>query len=60
MNAPPFEVEAILDRVGIAKTLVDNGCLPYGVVSEGFVQRNDIPTINIPPRESKGFFGGKG
>lgn len=60
MNAPPFEVEAILDRVGIAKTLVDNGCLPYGVVSESFVQRNDIPTINIPPRESKGFFGGKG
>ncbi|KAJ5571803.1 hypothetical protein N7535_005463 [Penicillium sp. DV-2018c] len=59
MDAPPFEVEAILDRHAIAKTLVDNGCLTYGVVIEDFVRKNNLPTIEIPHRGVKGVFGGK-
>lgn len=48
MNASPFETEAILDRTVVAKTMVDTGCLPYGVVSADFVRKHDIPTIEIP------------
>lgn len=57
MNPKPFTVQSLLGHTATAHTLIDNGCMNYGVVSEGFVKKHQLPTINIPPRPARGATG---
>jgi hypothetical protein len=57
LDSPPFIVHTIVDQVASARTMVDTGCLTYGVISETFVKTHQIPTVTITPRVVKGAVG---
>lgn len=57
MNSPPFVVNALLDRVASACTLIDSGCLSYGIISKRFAQRHCLTTFLISPRPVRGATG---
>lgn len=57
MDTTPFVVHALLDYTAEARTLIDSGCLSYGVVSKKFVKRNKLLTMDIEPRPIKGVTG---
>lgn len=59
MYSPPFVVSTILERHAVARTLVDNGCLSYGAISEKFARKQGLPTFNIALRPMRGV-GGQG
>ena len=55
MDGPPFLVSTLVNRDCFAKTLLDSGCLSYGLVSSSFVIENDLQRIKIPARSLSGF-----
>lgn len=57
MNPKPFTVQSLLGHTATTHTLIDNGCLNYGVVSEGFVKKHQLPTIDISPQPAWGVTG---
>lgn len=57
MNTPPFLVEALVNHTYNARTMIDTGCLTYGVISDKFVKIHQIPTIPIHPKPFKGVTG---
>jgi hypothetical protein len=55
MEGRPFLVSALVDSVAYAKTLIDSGCLSYGLCDSRFARRHDLQRIKIEPREMEGF-----
>lgn len=55
MDGPPFLVSTLVNKVCFAKTLVDSGCLSYGLVSSSFAIRNNLQRIKISPLRMSGF-----
>jgi hypothetical protein len=50
MDKPAFLLSVIVNGSSVAKTLIDSGNLSYGLISEKFAQRNNLPRIKITPR----------
>lgn len=48
MDGIPFLVSTMVNNKCFADTLVDTGCLSYGLISERFATRNNLQRINIP------------
>lgn len=57
LDSPPFIVHSVVDQVASARTMIDSGCLDYGVISEAFVRSHQISTIAVTPRTVKGAVG---
>lgn len=57
MTTSPFVVQTLVDYNATARTLIDTGCLTYGVISETFVRKHRLPTIDILPIPIKGALG---
>jgi len=55
MDGTPFLVSTMVNNECFAKTLLDSGCLSYGLVSERFATRNNLQRIDISPRGLTGF-----
>jgi hypothetical protein len=55
MDGEPFLVSTLVNKDCFAKTLVDTGCLSYGLVDSRFATRHNLQRLEIPPREVTGF-----
>ncbi|RAL60702.1 hypothetical protein DID88_010020 [Monilinia fructigena] len=55
MDSSPFLVSTLVNKDCFAKTLLDSGCLSYGLVSSAFATKNNLQRIPIPPRGLSGF-----
>ena len=57
MNSHPFTVQTLIDYNTTACTLVDTGCLSYGVISKEFAQKHHLTTLEISPTPIRGVTG---
>jgi predicted aspartyl protease len=57
MDGSPVLVSTLINRECFAKTLVDTGCLSYGVIDSRFVRKHNLPRLQIAPRSLTGFDG---
>jgi predicted aspartyl protease len=57
MESVPLLVSTLVDQECFETTLVDTGCLSYGVISSSFVRKNNLERIAINPRRLSGFDG---
>jgi len=55
MDQPPFLVPALIDQLYYAKTLLDSGCLSYGLIDSKFASKCDLERLRISPRKMEGF-----
>lgn len=55
MDGEPFLVSTLVNRNCFATTLVDTGCLSYGLIDSRFATRHKLERINISPRGITGF-----
>ncbi len=55
MDQPPFLVPALIDQLYYAKTLLDSGCLSYGLIDSKFASKCDLERLKISPRRMVGF-----
>jgi len=55
MDSPPFLISAQVNKMCFAKTLLDSGCLSYGLVDSHFACRHCLQHIQITPRKVIGF-----
>jgi Reverse transcriptase (RNA-dependent DNA polymerase)/RNase H-like domain found in reverse transcriptase/Integrase zinc binding domain/Chromo (CHRromatin Organisation MOdifier) domain len=55
MDGPPFLVSTLVNRDCFAKTLLDSGCLSYGLISSAFATENNLQRIPISSRGLSGF-----
>lgn len=57
MIGNPFVVSALVNDIKFADTLVDTGCLCYGLCDTRFAQKHNFTRIPIKPREITAFDG---
>ena len=57
MKTRPFIVQSLLEHTVEAHTLVDCGCLNYGIISEAFAKQHQLPILDITPRPARGVTG---
>lgn len=57
MDCAPFIVSALIDDTYFAKTLIDTGCLSYGLCDPRFAQKNNLTRLRINPRTVSGVDG---
>ena len=57
MDCEPFVVSALIDGSYFAETLVDTGCLSYGLCDPSFAQKNALTRLRIEPRTVSGVDG---
>ena len=57
MDCEPFIVSALIDNSCFAETLVDTGCLSYGLCDSRFAQKNNLTRLRIEPRTVSGVDG---
>lgn len=55
MDGEPFLVSTLVNRNCFATTLVDTGCLSYGLIDSRFATRHKLERIDISPRGITGF-----
>ena len=55
MDGAPFLVSTLINRECYAKTLVDSGCLSYGIIDSRFATKHNLQRISISPRTLTGF-----
>ena len=55
MDGIPFIVSTLVNKESYSKTLVDTGCLSYGLVSQHFALKNNLQRITIPSRKLTSF-----
>lgn len=55
MDQPPFLVPVLIDQLYYAKTLLDSGCLSYGLIDSKFASKCDLERLKISPRKMDGF-----
>jgi hypothetical protein len=54
MDKPPFLVLTLINKEAFTETLVDSGCLSYGVIDSRFARKYNLQRIKITPRELVG------
>ena len=54
MDEPPFLISTLINKEAFAETLVDSGCLSYGVIDSRFARKHNLQRIKITPRELVG------
>lgn len=59
-DRPALQINSIVDQKSNACTLVDSGCLSYGMVSEKFVLKHQLQRIPITPIAIEGYDGPRG
>ncbi|TQS35488.1 hypothetical protein Golomagni_04091 [Golovinomyces magnicellulatus] len=57
MDCKPFIVNTFINDIIFASTLIDTGCLSYGLCDSHFAQKNNLVRLKINPREVVGFDG---
>lgn len=57
MNGKPFAVNAYVNDITFANTLIDTGCLSYGLCDSRFAQKNNLARLKMNPREVVEFDG---
>jgi hypothetical protein len=57
MDGVPFIVSTLVNKECFAKTLIDTGCLSYGIVSQKFVSKHQLQCVPISPRQISSFEG---
>lgn len=57
MDCEPFIVLALIDSSCFAETLVDTGCLSYGLCDSRFAQENALTCLRIKPWTVSGVDG---
>lgn len=57
MDGKPFIVNTFINDIIFASTLIDTGCLSYGLCDSHFAQKNNLVRLKINPREVVGFDG---
>ncbi|KAI0991256.1 hypothetical protein K3495_g16931, partial [Podosphaera aphanis] len=57
MDGQPFVITAFINDISFANTLIDTGCLSYGLCGSDFAQKNNFARLQIKPREVMGFDG---
>jgi hypothetical protein len=57
MIGDPFVVSALINDITFADTLIDTGCLSYGLCDTRFARKHNLPRIPIKPRDITGFDG---
>lgn len=55
MDGAPFLVSTLINRECYAKTLIDSGCLSYGIIDSNFATKHNLRRIPISPRVMVGF-----
>ena len=57
MDGEPFVISTLVNRECYARTLIDTGCLSYGLMTSRFVRKNGLKRIRIRPVTMEGFDG---
>lgn len=57
MDGEPFVISALVDDISFANTLIDTGCLSYGLCDSRYARKNNLTRLRIKPREVSGFDG---
>ena len=57
MDGEPFVISALVDGHSFAETLIDTGCLSYGLCDPRFARRNRLTRLKITPRSVTGVDG---
>jgi hypothetical protein len=57
MDGKPFVVSALINSYSFANTLIDTGCLSYGLCDPRFAQKNGLTRLKITPRSVTGVDG---
>ena len=55
MDQPPFLLPALVNQVYYPTTLLDSGCLSYGLIDSKFASKCGAERIKISPRTMEGF-----
>ena len=55
MDGPPLLVSTLVNRDCVALTLVDCGCLSYGLIDSRFVRKHNLERRHITPRAMTAF-----
>ena len=55
MDCAPFLVSTLINKECFAKTLIDTGCLSYGLIDSRFATKHNLQRIPISPRSLTGF-----
>jgi len=55
MDSPPFLVSILVNGICFARTLVDCGCLTYGMIDSRFAAKHNLERKIIEPRNLTGF-----
>ena len=59
MECEPFIISALVNDESFAESLIDSGCLSYGLCSDRYAQKHNLTRVKIKPREVVRFEGGK-
>ena len=54
MEGPLFYTETLVNDTHFVKTLIDNGCGSYALISERYARKVKLDTISIEPRPIEG------
>ncbi|RKF84269.1 hypothetical protein GcM1_127001, partial [Golovinomyces cichoracearum] len=57
MDCKPFIVNTFINDIVSTSTLIDTGCLSYGLCDSNFAQKNNLVRLKVNPREVVGFDG---
>jgi predicted aspartyl protease len=57
MDGEPFTVAALVNNTAFAETLIDTGCLSYGLCDPKFASKNRLQRLKIAPRSVTGVDG---
>ena len=57
MDGEAFVISTLVNKDCYAHTLIDNGCLSYGLITSRFVRKNGLERIQIKPRTMEGYDG---
>ena len=57
MDGEPFVVSALINDISFASTLIDTGCLSYGLCDPRYARKHNLARLRIQPREVTAFDG---
>lgn len=60
MTSEPFTVQSLVNKTHFSRTMIDTGCLCYGIINERLVRQLKCERIPIRPRSVKGIQGKPG
>lgn len=60
MDGPPFLLSVLINKECYASSLIDSGCLSYGLIDSRFARKHKLQRMRIRPRETSGYDGYRG